>query len=195
MSVDLRNEDLGNYQTLVRKVDELCAAVNREFAEQIVCRAGCSGCCRELTLFPVEAAALLAALSGLPPATAAGIATAAADGSRGSCPLLADGLCLVYANRPIICRTHGLPLLLQVAGENRVDFCPENFRGIKALPGQAIINLELLNHALVAINALFIEKTTAAFLKSGQRQSISALINFWKGLHNDTARHHSGRQP
>jgi len=187
MSVDLRNEDLGNYQALVNKVDELCAAVSREFAEQILCRAGCSGCCRELTLFPVEAAALLAALSCLPPETAAAIAASAAAGSSDSCPLLAGGLCLVYADRPIICRTHGLPLLLTVAGENRVDFCPENFRGVKSLPGQAIINLELLNHALVAINALFIDKTAAAFLKSGQRQSISALINYWKGLNHDAA--------
>jgi uncharacterized protein len=187
MSYALCEKDLENYHALVRKVDELCAAVNREFADQIVCRAGCSGCCRELTLFPVEAAALLAALSGLPREQAAKVAAAAAGGSNGSCPLLAAGLCLVYASRPIICRTHGLPLLLKVAGENRLDFCPENFRGAKALPGQAIINLELLNQALVAINALFIETTTAAFLKSGQRQSISALIEIWKGWDNDAA--------
>jgi len=187
MSVDLHNEDLGNYQTLVSKVDELCAAVHREFTEQIFCRAGCSGCCRELTLFPVEAAALLTALSALPREPAARIAAATAEGRTGSCPLLADGLCLVYANRPIICRTHGLPLLLKVAGESRVDFCPENFRGVPSLPGQAIINLELLNHALVAINALFIERTANAFLKNSHRQSISTLINYWKGLHNDAA--------
>jgi hypothetical protein len=187
MSFALREKDLANYHALVRKVDELCAAVHREFADQILCRAGCSGCCRELTLFPVEAAALLAALSGLPREAAARIAAAAADGRNGTCPLLADGLCLLYASRPIICRTHGLPLLLTVAGENRVDFCPENFREAKALPGKAIINLELLNQALVAVNALFIETTAAAFLKSGQRQSISALIEIWKGLNHDAA--------
>jgi hypothetical protein len=184
---DFRKEDLENYQALVTKVDSLCATVQRDFAAQISCRAGCSGCCRELTLFPVEAAALLAALSALPRDAAAKITLSAPTGRSGSCPLLADGLCLVYANRPIICRTHGLPLLLIGAGENRVDFCPENFQGAESLPGRAIINLDLLNHALVAINALFIEKTAVSLLKSGQRQNISTLINYWKGLHNDAA--------
>lgn len=182
MSSDLRNEELENYHLLLRKVDELCAAVSRDFAEQIQCRAGCSGCCREITLFPVEAAALLLALAGLSPEAAAQLAAASGAGQGGRCPLLADGLCLVYANRPVICRTHGLPLLLKIDGETRVDFCPENFQGAKSLPGQAIINLELLNHALVTINALFVEKTAAAPSKSGQRQSISNLINIWKGL-------------
>lgn len=185
MSAYFCSETLENYQALVGKVDNLCATVQREFAEQISCRAGCSGCCREITLFPVEAAALLAALAALSSDTLAKIALPATTDGGGSCPLLADGLCLVYAHRPIICRTHGLPLLLAEAGKSRVDFCPENFRGAASLPGRAIINLDLLNQALVAINALFVEKTAVALLKSGQRQSISTLINYWKGLHND----------
>jgi hypothetical protein len=187
MSIDLRTEDLNNYRALVSRVDELCAAVNREFAGEIACRAGCSGCCREITLFPVEAAALLAALAALPAETAAKLATTAADVTNDSCPLLAEGLCLVYDSRPIICRTHGLPLLLKVDGENRVDFCPENFRGVQSLPGTALINLDLLNHALVAINELFVANTGAAVFKSGQRLSISALIDIWKGVSDDPA--------
>jgi hypothetical protein len=187
MTTAFHDASLENYQALVRKVDELCAAVNAGFADHIHCRAGCSGCCLELTLFPVEAAALLNAMSALPPEAAAVIASADVSAGNGSCPLLADGLCLVYSGRPIICRTHGLPLLLAIDGGKRVDFCPENFRGLEALPGQAIINLELLNHALVAINALFIEKTTAGFLQDGQRRSISELIKIWKGMNNDAA--------
>ncbi len=180
MSIDLGDKELENYHSLVRKVDDICAAVNSEFAEQIQCRAGCSGCCREITLFPVEAAAMMMALARLPAGETAKLAATSGTDNGGSCPLLSDGLCLVYASRPIICRTHGLPLLLKVNGENQVDFCPENFQGAKSLPGQAIINLDLLNHALVAINELFIKSTTAAFLKSGQRLSISALISIWK---------------
>lgn len=187
MSVDLRNEYLDNYQALVRRVDELCARVHSEFTGQIVCRAGCSSCCREITVFPVEADALLTAMKSIPPHAAAAIAAAREGDSNASCPLLADGLCLVYASRPIICRTHGLPLLLKVDGESKVDFCPENFRGATSLPGQAVINLELLNQALVAINALFVENTTVAFLKSGQRRCISELITIWKGRNNETA--------
>lgn len=180
-------EELANYRVLVNRVDNLCAAVSTEFATQITCHAGCSGCCRELTLFPVEAAALLAALADLPAERRPLPATATTNGESNSCPLLVDGLCLIYANRPIICRTHGLPLLLQVGGENRVDFCPENFRQTTTLPGKAIINLELLNQSLVAINAHFVANTAVDFLKTGQRQSVAALIKIWKGLSDDSA--------
>lgn len=186
MSAPFRNDELANYRLLVSKVDELCAAVTAAFAKEIQCRAGCSGCCRELTLFPVEAASLLAALADLPPQRQEMLATNAA-GDRDSCPLLVDDRCLVYENRPIICRTHGLPLLLKADGENRVDFCPENFRGTKTLPGTAIINLELLNQALVAINALFVDRTDDTRLKSGQRQSMAAVITLWKGFPDDPA--------
>ena len=36
-----------------------------------------------------------------------------------------------------------------------MDFCPENFKGVKNLPGSAVIDLERLNTALVAVDALF----------------------------------------
>lgn len=186
MSAPVRNEELANYRVLVSKVDEICATVTAAFAEQIQCHAGCSGCCRELTLFPVEAAALLVALAALPPQHREALD---ASGTRDSdsCPLLVDDLCLVYESRPIICRTHGLPLLLKADGESRIDFCPENFRETKTLPGTAIINLELLNQALVAINALFVDRTDNTRLKSGQRQSMAAVITLWKGLPDDPA--------
>jgi hypothetical protein len=187
-------EELANYHTLVGRIDELCAAISGEFAGKISCRAGCSSCCRELTLFPVEAAALLLALSQLPPDRAAHLDGTDTTSADGSCPLLVNGLCLVYTDRPVICRTHGLPLLYREAESVRVDFCPENFQGVTSLPGSMAINLELLNQALVAVNEHFIKNSLPGFLKDGQRRSISEIITFWKGLNNDTARFHSGRQ-
>lgn len=187
MSLDLRDEELQNYRALVHKVDDICTAIDREFTEHIQCHAGCSGCCRDITLFPVEAAALLLSLEKLDPQTAAKLTVPLRTASGDGCPLLDDDLCLVYADRPLICRTHGLPLMVKVDGENRVDFCPENFQETRSLPGKAIINLDLLNHALVAINELFIKDTTAAFLKNGERLSISSLINLWRGSNHDPA--------
>lgn len=150
------HELLKNYRDLICRVDELCAGIGEKFPEEIVCRAGCAGCCRHLTLLPVEAVALAVALHGLPPDLADMIRNRARQSAPdGPCPLLMDDRCLLYAARPLICRTHGLPLLTRLDGTPRVDFCPENFRGVTNLPGSAVIDLERLNTALVAVDALF----------------------------------------
>jgi uncharacterized protein len=149
-------ELLKNYRELVSRVDELCAGITAAFPEEIVCRVGCAGCCRHLTLLPVEAVTLAMALRKLPADQAERIRSMARLATPdGPCPLLANDRCLLYLPRPLICRTHGLPLLTLQGEGRRVDFCPDNFQGVKNLPGSAIIDLERLNTTLVSINALF----------------------------------------
>jgi uncharacterized protein len=148
---------LENYQALLARVDEICAATATRFEDQISCHAGCDACCRHLSIFAVEAAALHRALCQLSPEDAEIIRRAAALAAVDSpCPLLHGGLCLLYGARPIICRTHGLPLLINRDGANSVDFCPENFRDAASIPGSAVIDLERLNATLAAINTLFL---------------------------------------
>src|SRR6202795_3176740 len=96
-------EALNNYQILVTRVDQLCTAVTTEFGALLACRPGCAGCCRHLSLFPVEGIALASALSALPAAEATRIRERARlSAPDGPCPLLEDGRCLLYAARPII---------------------------------------------------------------------------------------------
>jgi Fe-S-cluster containining protein len=144
---------LAPYRTLRDQVDQLCGRIVTEFAGQIRCRAGCAACCLLQGVLPVEAASLALAWRDLPEASAdrlRGQAQLAAAGER--CPLLDGDLCSLYAARPIICRTHGLPLLIEEAAGTRVDRCPLNFTGLTTLPGSAVIHLERLNCALVAAN-------------------------------------------
>ena len=150
---------LENYLALLSRVDEICGSTAQRFASQISCRPGCDACCRHLTIFAVEAKALELALRALPQADADLVRDKArATDPDDPCPLLHDGLCLIYQARPIICRTHGLPLLITgEGGERGVDFCPENFRELASIPGHAVIDLDRLNAALTAINALFLQ--------------------------------------
>ena len=147
---------LDNYRDLVSRVDEMCRRIEESLRPEITCIRGCDGCCRHLSLFPVEAVALAAALRELPPAEVDRI-RARARGALpdGSCPLLEQHCCLLYPARPLICRTHGLPLMVNRNGERQVDYCPLNFRGLSFLPGSAVINLDRLNETLVAVNLLF----------------------------------------
>lgn len=173
--------ELDNYRLLVNRIDELADRIDRLFAEQINCRPGCSSCCRHLTLFPVEAAALVAALRKLPASSRQVLADRGEMAENGPCPLLSDSRCLAYADRPIICRTHGLPLLTEIDGEKRVDFCPENFRGMTSLPGDGVMNLETINRTLVAINAQFVHDTADPDISGKERFSIAEIVRMATG--------------
>lgn len=170
------DQHLTNYRTLVARVDALCRQIEADFRSQIVCRRGCDACCRHLSLFRVEAVNLAQALHGLPGPEAARIRDRARRSvADGPCPLLENGVCQLYAARPIICRTHGLPLLLG-EGEMRVDYCPENFRGLDALPAAAVIDLERLNTTLAAVDSLFVSAVSPDRLPVGERLTIAAAL-------------------
>lgn len=148
---------LAPYRALLTQVDQLCARIVAAFPEQIECRAGCAACCTLQGVLPVEAATLALAFRRLPATDAEALQArlqTAADDDR--CPLLSDERCPLYAARPIICRTHGLPLLVEDEHGRRVDRCPRNFTGLDTLPGSAIIALETLNQALVVANRHFL---------------------------------------
>lgn len=172
-------EVLNNYQTLVARVDELCTAVTTEFGAQLACRPGCAGCCRHLSLFPVEGIALAFALSALPTAEATRIrGRARLSSPDGPCPLLEDSCCLLYAARSIICRTHGLPLLTSQEEKQTIDFCPLNFQGLDTLPGSAVIDLDRLNTTLAAVNALFVAEHYHGIPPEKERLTIAEALLF-----------------
>ncbi len=110
------------------------AAVARTPAA-FACRLGCAHCCHQrFSVFEVEAAPLRAALAVLAhaePRRRALIRDQGDDDALDHCALLIDGACAVYGQRPLICRSHGLPLAVpdeaDPSGPLRVDHCPLNF--------------------------------------------------------------------
>lgn len=91
-------------ESLHEEVDRHSAALAARHAAKMACARGCSGCCvDDLTVFEVEAerirrgaAALLASAQPHPPGRCAFLGT--------------EGECRIYALRPYVCRTQGLPL-------------------------------------------------------------------------------------
>ncbi|MEI6306062.1 MAG: YkgJ family cysteine cluster protein [Deltaproteobacteria bacterium] len=151
------SDPLENYRQMLARVNDLCNGIEKALQEHLKCTQGCSSCCKAITLFPVEAAAITVALASLPTEQAAAIRHKVEDHCDDeSCPLLHDNSCLLYDARPIICRTHGLPILYLENGEQHMDCCPLNLVQCKSLPGNAIIDLERLNALLVAVNAQFL---------------------------------------
>jgi Fe-S-cluster containining protein len=102
----------------------------------------------DLSIFAVEAALVKQAFSALPPEVRRDAARRAAAGD--DCCMIdpADGRCIVYPARPIICRSHGMTILI----DGRLDHCPKNYTG-RTATRDCILDIEKLNAALVSVNA------------------------------------------
>lgn len=152
-------QPLENYHRLLEKVDQLCDGITTLLGDAITCHAGCSSCCIAISVFPVEAAALIEAAAQLSPERYQLLKDRLAQPrSDEQCPLLYEDQCLLYQARPIICRTHGLPILISEDAGRRVDVCPLNCQGLERLPGGALIDLERLNELLVSVNVLYLRE-------------------------------------
>ena len=146
---------LENYTALVEKIDSHIKAVMTDFADHIQCKKGCDNCCRHLNLFPVEALAIARAFAELPPEIQRNVLK---QTNGKGCPLLIQGECVAYEARPLICRTHGMPIYMENDGKITVDFCPMNFSGITQFPKESLLNLDQLNITLTAVNARCVEQ-------------------------------------
>ena len=120
------------------EVDALAAGLARAHRARLHCARGCSGCCADdLTVLPIEAARIAAAHSEL--------LAQAEPHPPGACAFLdAAGACRVYADRPYVCRTQGLPLRWLEEDEHdeiveQRDICPLNAEGpaLSELPEEA----------------------------------------------------------
>lgn len=117
-----------NVEELHAEVDRGVEAIAGRLGDRITCHRGCAGCCVDgLTVFEVEADRIRHDVgSGLSGAT---------PGAAGACAFLdGEGACRIYASRPYVCRTQGLPLRWldeNEAGETVEyrDICPLNERG------------------------------------------------------------------
>jgi Fe-S-cluster containining protein len=156
-------EPLANYRNLIARIDSLCSGITAALGDQITCSAGCSSCCTSITIFPVEAAAMREALDALPEEQAAAIkahVASHADGER--CPLLHQHRCQLYEVRPIICRTHGLPITYTSEGTRFSDCCPLNLSDGHTLSGANVVDLDKLNTLLAAVNSIYLTQTNTS---------------------------------
>ncbi len=161
---------LADYERLLDRVDAHAARLHEARAQGFACAPGCSGCChRQLSIFPIEAARIAAWIDD----------NSLADDAEGEpsvdpltvvedsapCALLdTAGRCRIYPVRPIICRTHGLPLAVPDGDGLRADVCPLNFGdgGLAALSSTEFLALTPLNTVLAALNAAFVQNTGAS---------------------------------
>lgn len=94
--------------------------------------------------------------------------------------MLIDDRCAIYESRPLICRTQGLPLLIEAEdGLAEVDFCPLNFTAENALDDldeDHLVPLDDLNLKLALVNLQHCREQGISDEASGQRVPMAEII-------------------
>lgn len=166
---------------LFAKVDAFFSRARARHGEAITCRAGCADCCRRrFSVTALEADAIREVVAQLDDETRRTLARRAEEGDPGVCPALdPDGRCAVYEARPLICRTHGLPIRFAPAKGTRalpvLDACPKNFGGgdLAALDPTTVLDQQTLSTVLAALDAAHAD---ALGRPRGERIEIAALL-------------------
>ncbi|HEY8143103.1 MAG TPA: YkgJ family cysteine cluster protein [Kofleriaceae bacterium] len=144
------------YLELCGKVDGFFDRVKARHGDQMQCAAGCHACCLGgLTVTSVEAEEIRGALAALSVDARERAAARAAAEDRTRCAALEeDGRCAIYPARPLVCRSHGLPIrMASERGLPVVSACELNFtaRGPAAADGDCILDQTTLSLTLGAI--------------------------------------------
>lgn len=113
------------YFKLRKNIDSATAKLAKKHHKHMECKAGCDLCCMDYGILPVEFFSIVEELRAnnfdkaeLPPKPE----------NNDSCVFLKNHVCTIYQSRPVICRTHGLPLLFtNDEGEWQLSACELNF--------------------------------------------------------------------
>lgn len=164
------------YLALVKRVDRLADSIEGRYGEHISCRPTCDECCvAGLTVVLVEAVIIGKAL-GIPEERIQLQAGQPPLSDEGRCAMLTDdGLCKIYKNHPIICRTHGFPLRYD---DNQISVCYKNFL-VKIPHESAIIDMEDINTALFNANFDYCRKRG---LNPMARVAMDRIAELWQAV-------------
>ena len=158
------NDSFKEYRAVLEKVAAFSEKIFSLHGGEISCQEGCSRCCVEgLSVLPVEAHYIKAGLRQNDLITVPQTVTA-------HCVFLdSQGACQIYEYRPIVCRTHGLPLhrgtevrapstsTLRVLNDD-ITTCDLNFTTRRHIEKEKALDEVTLQKLLFVVNARFCEQ-------------------------------------
>ena len=166
------------YYRLRDEVQQQVVALSKQHGDWIHCQKGCSSCCLKLTVWPVEFYAILNEMK------AVNWPKPVEDNQRACGYLDEHGACQMYPFRPIICRTHGLPLAYWQDDNDPpgygVSFCEKNFDAAHDIrfDSENTLNMDEVNEKLARINIVFLEEHKELNLKPTDRIELKQLLEY-----------------
>ncbi len=164
---------------LTRKVDAFFDRVAERHGTDMQCQTGCADCCHvRLTITHVEAAAIRAHIAAWPADRRHRLAAIEPGPEAGTrCAALgADDRCQIYDARPLVCRSHGVPIRLRRGALPVVEACHRNFTHTTP-DADCVLDQATLSATLFAVDAA--ERSPAsdrADERSGDRVELSELL-------------------
>jgi len=180
---------LNEYRSFLSEVSEEAGRLEEIYRNHMVCRKGCSACCTDLSLLPLEWYVLRRSLRESDPSMAP-------LKEEGRCSLLEQDACRLYPSRPLICRTHGLPLLYlmeeyDASGartglddpEWQISWCDLNFTEVdedsmeEVFDPEDVLNMEYWNQQLKELNREFLETGEGLPFRGKARFSLEEIFS------------------
>ena len=181
---------VGRYRELLQEASDEADRLNALYREFMVCRKGCSECCTDISVLPIEWYVLKSDIESSIPEH-----RPAAKQTEG-CSLLVNDSCSLYRSRPLICRTHGLPLLYLIEDydleghrknveepEWQISWCDLNFTTVTEenmedlFEPEDVLNMEEWNTRLKALNQDFLECPEGQPFRDRKRMPIADIFS------------------
>jgi Fe-S-cluster containining protein len=149
------NKHFEKYKNLVNEIEQHTDVLETIHSKHMLCKNGCDLCCIDFSIFPIEYHFILNEIEK------ENTKLELEGKSKGNiCAFLKNHSCTIYNQRPIMCRTHGFPLIytndndeyeLSACELNFTEFDFEEFTMENTLPQDKFNSkLFLLNREFIA---------------------------------------------
>jgi len=170
---------LFQYQNLVHKVDRICEKLENHYADHLVCKPGCSKCCQvERSVLSIEAYVIEEELKLLSVQRIRRLRNQHRKNDQ-TCPLLWKNRCVIYLSRPIICRTHGLPIFYHEAEITFIDYCRLNFTKLPenyVFNNKNVLDMRTFNTELLRLEQLYFSQVLRKKWKPDNRILLQKIL-------------------
>jgi Fe-S-cluster containining protein len=162
------------YLDFRKQLDEKIAEAWALYHTQMQCKAGCFACCKnDFHISLIEAFILRQVVSELPQELWQQIQKNLFGDDKTYCPLLVNGQCVVYENRPILCRIFGFP----VSDGATVATCELNFtQESDMLLTAKHFNTKALAEVTQGLSQLYLQEVDSAVHRSILDKSMLPMV-------------------
>ncbi|NOZ61262.1 MAG: hypothetical protein GXO74_06235 [Calditrichaeota bacterium] len=172
-------EIIFEYQSLIHKIEQTCSQLEGFYQEHLICRSGCSHCCKvDRSVLAIEAYFIEQQLKEFSTGRIRKMRSQYKKNDQ-YCPMLWHDRCAIYPARPIICRIQGLPILYVEAEIAFVDYCRLNFTQLPEnyeFNEKRIIDMREFNSEVARLDQQFVEDVLGEKWDRYQRISLKRIL-------------------